>query len=211
MQLLPDISYLGSTLSGRTAAYGMPPAAGAELTNVCNLNCPECNSGSGLMKRERGFMSIGLFEKIIRELGPYLYNINLYFQGESMLHPQFFSILGKCRNINSTLSTNGHFLSVENSEKIVLSGLGKLIISLDGMDQKTYTAYRQNGDFEIVINGIKNISEAKKRHPSHMKVIIQFLVNRNNEHQIGAVRNFAAEMNASLHLKSMQIINRGFL
>jgi len=201
-------SYLGSTLFGRTTVYGMPPSLGAELTNFCNLNCPECNSGSGLMTRNRGFMSVGLFEKIIKELGAYLYNINLYFQGESMLHPQFFSILGKCRNINSTLSTNGHFLSAENAEEIVRSGLGKLIISLDGMDAKTYSSYRQKGDFEAVVNGIKYISEAKKRNDSRLKVIIQFLVNRKNEHQIMAARQFAKEMNAALHLKSMQIINR---
>jgi radical SAM protein with 4Fe4S-binding SPASM domain len=152
-------------------------------------------------------MSVDLFEKIIKELGPYLYNINLYFQGESMMHPQFFVILEKCRDISSTLSTNGHFLSPENAEKIVRSQLGKIIISLDGMDESAYTSYRVNGNFETVINGIRNISEAKYRNPSHLKVIIQFLVNKNNEHQIHEAKRFAVEMHASLYLKSMQIIN----
>ena len=46
------------------------------------------------MKRERGFMDIDLFKKVMKELSPYLYNVNLYFQGEPMLHPQFFSFLG---------------------------------------------------------------------------------------------------------------------
>jgi len=201
-------SFIAGTILGKTAVHGMPVAAGIELTNCCNLSCPQCNSGSGLMTRSRGYMSVDLFEKIIKELGPYLYNINLYFQGESMMHPQFFTILEKCSNLHITLSTNGHFLSTENAEKIVRSDLSELIISLDGMDEETYSSYRLKGDFETVLSGIKNISEAKKRNASSLKVIIQFLVNRNNEHQINAVRKFATEMNVSLRLKSMQIINR---
>ena len=80
-------------------------------------------------------MDIGLFKKVMNELAPYLYNVNLYFQGEPMLHPRFFSFLGNWKNSQTVVSTNGHFLSIENSEKIVRSGLNKLIISLDGMDQ----------------------------------------------------------------------------
>jgi radical SAM protein with 4Fe4S-binding SPASM domain len=206
--VIAGCSFLYSATTGRVTGMGMPLALGAELTNHCNLNCPECNSGSGLMTRERGFMSVDLFDRIITELGRYLYNINLYFQGESMLHPQLFSILTKCKKINSTLSTNGHFLSPENTEKIVMSGLGELIISLDGMDQTAYSTYRINGDFESVILGIKNVSEAKKRLTSPMKLTIQFLVNRNNEHQISEAKQFAREINARLVLKSMQIINK---
>jgi radical SAM protein with 4Fe4S-binding SPASM domain len=200
-------SFMAGTIFRKTDVHGMPVTAGIELTNCCNLSCPQCNSGSGLMTRSRGYMAVDLFEKIIKELGPYLYNINLYFQGESMMHPQFFAILEKCNNIHSTLSTNGHFLSKENAEKIVRSGLNKLIISLDGMDEKTYSSYRLKGDFETVLNGIKNISEARKRNASGLKVIILFLVNRKNEHQINVVRRFAMEMDVSLRLKSMQIIN----
>ncbi len=69
----------------------------------------------------------------------------------------------RCKDISTTVSTNGHFLSEENAEKLVESGLKKLIISLDGMDQATYSLYRINGDFNKVIDGIKNVSEAKKR------------------------------------------------
>ncbi len=162
----------------------MPAAIGIELTNHCNLHCPECSSGSGQMKRERGFMDIELFKKIISELKPYLYNINLYFQGEPMLHPGFSHFSGTSGNIRTVVSTNGHFLSEENCEKIVRSGLSKLIISLDGIDQDTYSAYRINGNFETVIDGIKNISDARKRYNSSLKIEIQFLVNKFNEHQI---------------------------
>lgn len=201
-------SYLKSNFSGDASVSGMPVALGIELTNNCNLKCSECSSGSGAMTRSRGFMEIDLFEKLITELRPYLYNINLYFQGESMLHPQFFSFLRSAFHIHSILSTNGHFLSEENSEKLVLSGLNKLIVSLDGMDQETYSAYRENGKIETVKKGIINISDAKNKYRSALQLEIQFLVNRGNEHQIPGIKKFAHEVNASLKLKSMQIINK---
>jgi radical SAM protein with 4Fe4S-binding SPASM domain len=205
---LAGYSYLKSSITGGSGVIGMPLSISAELTNNCNLHCPECISGSGLMKRERGFMNIDLFNKVVKELRPYIYNINLYFQGEPMLHPLFFSFVKNCQRTHTVVSTNGHFLSAENSEKIVKSGLSKLIISLDGMDQCSYSAYRRNGSIHTVIDGLKNVAAAKRKFGSSLKVDIQFLVNKLNEHQIPEVRLLAGSVKASLSLKSMQIINR---
>jgi radical SAM protein with 4Fe4S-binding SPASM domain len=206
--ILAGYSYLKSSASKQAYTYGMPPAIGIELTNHCNLHCPECAAGSGVMKRERGFMDIELFNKIISQLGPYLCNINLYFQGEPLLHPAFSSFILNSGGIRSVISTNGHFLSEDNSEKIIKSGLGKLIISLDGLDQETYSAYRIGGNVETVLEGIRNISAARKKHKSSLKIELQLLVNRFNENQIPKMRKVASEFNASLKLKSMQIISR---
>ena len=201
-------SYLGSLLSNeRSVVCGMPLSISTELTNNCNLNCPECSSGSGQMTRQRGFMDISLFRNVIKELKPYLYNINLYFQGESMLHPHFFSFVESSRGIHSTVSTNGHFLSPDNAGKIVDSGLSRLIVSLDGADRESYSAYRINGNFDLVLEGIRSVTSARARHNSSLKVEIQLLVNRINEHQIPRVRAIAKSLGVSLTLKSMQIIH----
>ena len=157
------------------------------------------------MKRAKGYMQIDLFDKIIKELSPYLFNVNLYFQGEPMLHPSFFSFLRKDRNIHTIVSSNGHFLSVENSEKIVNSGLSKLIVSLDGIDQETYSAYRINGNVNKVLEGLKNVSNAKVKYRSLLEIEIQFIVNKFNEAQIPLVRKLAKTNKATLKLKSMQI------
>ena len=201
-------SYLESAVRGKADIKGMPVSVSIELTNNCNLNCPQCFSGSGLMTRKRGFMEIDLYKKVMKELSPFLYNVNLYFQGEPMLHPQFFSFLTFPSTIQSVVSTNGHFLSSENSEKLVRSTLRKLIISLDGFDQKTYPAYRINGNFTDVTEGLKNLATAKKRYNSLLKIELQFLVNSINENQVQQVRQFAKSINAFLRLKSMQILNK---
>ena len=200
-------SYLKSSVTRNPDIKGMPLSISTELTNNCNLQCPQCSSGAGQMTRARGFMEIGLFNKVMMELSPYLYSVNLYFQGEPMLHPQFFTFVGNCKIPQKVVSTNGHFLSIENSDKIIRSGLSRLIISLDGADQETYSAYRINGNLENVIKGLKNVTEAKKKYCSPLKIELQFLVNRFNEHQIPQIRKLAAKVQATLRLKSMQIIN----
>jgi radical SAM protein with 4Fe4S-binding SPASM domain len=200
-------SYLRSSVSRTPLIGGLPVSLSMELTNNCNLNCPQCSSGSGLMKRERGYMEASLFIKVIKELTPFLYNLNLYFQGEPMLHPLFFSFLDNCRDTHTVVSTNGHFLSEENAEKIVRSRLDKLIVSVDGLDQKTYATYRVGGDLNNVLEGLKNVSLAKKKFKSPIKIELQFLVNTHNETQIPAIKQLAHSADAKLRLKSMQIIN----
>ena len=206
--LKAGFSYLEASVTGKADIKGMPVSVSAELTNTCNLNCPQCFAGSGLMTRKRGFMDIDLYKKVMMELSPYLYNTNLYFQGEPMLHPQFFSFISIPKKAHSVVSTNGHFLSAENSEKLVSSPLNRLIVSLDGFDQTTYSTYRVNGNITNVTEGLKNLAIAKKKHKSSLKIEIQFLVNSINENQIEQVRQFAKGLNILLRLKSMQIINK---
>jgi len=153
-------------------------------------------------------MDTALFQKILDETGPYLLNLNLYLQGEPMMHPRFFFFLKRSVDLHTTVATNGHFLTTENAEKLSVSGLNRLIVSLDGMDRTSYSSYRKNGNFDLVMEGTRNVAEAIKRNSSSLKLIIQFLVHKKNEHQIVNVKSFAREINASLKLKSMQIISK---
>jgi radical SAM protein with 4Fe4S-binding SPASM domain len=205
--LLSLYSALRSSASGKTVLYGMPPALGIELTNHCNLRCPECASGSGQMKRERGFMDPELYGRVIGELGSRLYNVNLYFQGEPLLHPLFDVFIRMSGGIHSVLSTNGHYLTGPNCEKLVAAGPSKLIIPVDGADQETYSAYRVNGELGRVVEGLGNITEARRKARSAMKIEIQLLLNRKNERQVREIRKMASAFGVGFRLKSMQIIS----
>ncbi len=199
-------SYVVSSLTGLPVTYGMPATVSLEFTNNCNLGCPECASGSGTMLRERGFMDPALYKKVIRELNPFIWYASLYFQGEPFLHPDIFYFLQLKENAKVIISTNGHYLGGNNARKTVLSGIHKLIVSLDGIDQESYSKYRVNGNLETVMAGIRNVSLERQRLNSPMKLELQFLVNRFNEHQIAQAESFAREVKASLRLKSMQVI-----
>lgn len=201
-------SFLAASIMHKPVISGMPPSISFELSGYCNLRCPECPSGSGRMTRGRGFMSISLFSRIIDDIKPFLFNTNLYFQGEPMLHPEFFEFLERSRDTYTTVSTNGHFINPDNSEKLVCSGLDKLIISVDGMDQETYSLYRVNGNLDTVLKGLRSVAEAKEIFRSDINITVQFLVNRVNQHQISQIRKMTKELNVNLALKSMQLSDK---
>ena len=83
-----------------------------------------------------------LLERALNEMGRYLVYLNLYFQGEPYLHPQLNELvaMAHARGIYTSTSTNAHFLRPERCDAIVRSGLSRLIISIDGMTQETYSA-----------------------------------------------------------------------
>jgi len=124
-----------------------------------------------------------------------------------MMHPDFFSFPAVTDGIKTVVSTNGHYLAEGNPEKLIKSGLNKLIVSLDGMNQEVYSQYRQKGEFRRVTEGIRNVAAARDKLHSSMKLEVQFLVNRYNENQIAEVRRFAKDVSARLKLKSMQVIS----
>ena len=191
------ISFLFSRLNNNAKIYGQPVALSIEPTTTCNLGCPECPSGLKQFSRKTGNLTTELNEKIIDQLFRNLAYINYYFQGEPYLNKNFFEFIkyANSKNIFCSTSTNGHFLNEKNCQKTIESGLKRLIISIDGNDQKSYETYRKNGNYERVIRGTKNIIKWKKKLKSQYPIIIfQFLVVKQNEHLVNDMKILSKEL-----------------
>ena len=107
-----------------------------------------------------------------------VFYINYYFQGEPFIHPQFLDLIeeAKKNKIYTATSTNAHFITKEMANKIIDSGLDRLIISIDGLTQETYENYRVNGELNKVIQGTEFLLNAKKEKKSNTPhLIFQFL------------------------------------
>lgn len=181
------LSYSLSVLRGSAQHWGVPVAVSIEPTTMCNLRCPECPTGNKMLKRQGGKLSLEEFEHILDSLPKETSWLTLYFQGEPYMNIHFFNMvrLAKQRRMFVATSSNGHFLDKENAKNTIDSGLDKIIISLDGSNAETYLSYRQGGDFEKVIEGIKTLARLKKEQKTNSPLLlIQFLVFRKNEHQI---------------------------
>jgi radical SAM protein with 4Fe4S-binding SPASM domain len=200
--------YIISRLIHGVIHWGQPLAVSIEPTNHCQLSCPECPSGTSGLTRKRGYINPDLFRSIIDQLSPHLSYLTLYFQGEPFLDPHLFESIqyARSKKIYVSTSTNAHFLFRENSEKIIKSGLSRLIISLDGTDQETYASYRRGGSFEKVTVGIRILTEIKKQlNSSTPFIIIQFLVLKTNQHQIRDIRILGKQLGADkVELKTAQ-------
>lgn len=204
-------SYYQSQLLGKPRHTGLPISISIEPTTSCNLRCPECPSGLRSFTRPTGMLERELYHQIIDELAPDLSYLIFYFQGEPYLNPKFLDMVqyAKGKNVYAATSTNAHYLTDEVSRQTVESGLDRLIISIDGTTQEAYESYRVGGSISKVIEGTQNIVEWKRRLNSRTPhVIFQFLVVRQNEHQIDAVKKLARELGVDeVVFKTAQIYN----
>ena len=202
-------SYHYSRYTGRPNHRSLPFSISIEPTTSCNLRCPECPSGLRSFTRPTGMLQGDLFRRTIDELKDSVSYLTFYFQGEPYLHPQFLELVSyaSSKNIYTATSTNAHYLNDEMAKRTIQSGLDRLIISIDGTTQESYEAYRIGGKLEKVIEGTKNIIRWKKELKSRTPyVMFQFLVVRQNEHQVEEVKKLGSELGVDhVALKTAQI------
>lgn len=203
------VSYYTSRWFRMSNHPGLPIAVSIEPTTACNLGCPECPSGLKMFSRRTGNVRVEDYRAWIDELSRHVVHLNLYFQGEPFIHPDFFELIqiSHERNIFTSTSTNGHFLTPENAGRTVASGLNRIIISIDGATQQVYEQYRIHGKLEKVVEGTRNLVEARKAMKSATpQIIFQFLVVAPNEHQIPDVMKMAVELGVDeVRLKTAQV------
>lgn len=189
--------------------WAKPFSISIEPTTSCNLRCPQCPSGLRSFSRETGMLSTATNQRIIDQLSPSLAYITYYFQGEPYLNPDFLEMVNYAnkKKIYTCTSTNAHYLSLENCERTIASGLSKLIISIDGTTQESYAKYRIGGKLDKVIEGTKNMLVAKQKSKStHPWVIWQFIVFSHNEHELPDIKKLAVECGVDeLQIKTAQI------
>jgi radical SAM protein with 4Fe4S-binding SPASM domain len=203
------MSFHRSRLAKRPLLSGLPVTLGVEPTTACNLRCPECPSGMRSFTRPTGMMPTDLYKEIVDQLSPTLSWLTLYFQGEPYLNPAFHDMIryASDHHIYTSTSTNAHYLDDETAQNTVRSGLDRLIISIDGTTQETYESYRVGGQLQKVLEGATKISEWKARLKSRSPyVIFQFLVVRQNEHQVPEVQALARKIGVDhVALKTAQV------
>ncbi len=207
-------SYYVTRWLKRPVAWGLPFTISFEPTTACNLRCPECPSGLRAFTRPTGNLKADFFRNTLDQLADKLMYLIFYFQGEPYINPSFLEMVAYAhrKKIYTITSTNGHFLSEENAEKTVKSGLDRLIISVDGTTQETYEQYRVGGQLSQVLEGAKNMVAAKKKLKSSTPhLVFQFLVVRPNEHQIEEIYQLAKEIGVDeVKLKSAQVYDYTF-
>lgn len=176
----------------REAITSFPVAAFIDPTLYCNLQCPACPTGLRLNLRPTVAIDEEFFKATIDEIGDYVFQLYLYNWGEPLLHKRTPEMIAyaKTKDINILLSTNLSIkLTDDYIDRLVLSGLDRMLVSLDGVTQESYAKYRRNGDFALVRENMLRLQRAKQRLGSVTpKIVWQFLVFRHNEHEIEQAR-----------------------
>lgn len=151
----------------REATAKAPLMLQIETTNVCNAACAFCAYPA--MKRDKGVMSIPLFEQVVRQyaaMGGSAVSLTPVV-GDALLDPH---LLERLRILKSepgigqvTLTTNGIALERYSDEDLrtLLSSLFCLQVSVGGLDAETYSRMYGVDRFRQVQAGIKRLLELK--------------------------------------------------
>ena len=192
---------------GRSWLWSKPKMIMIDPTNHCDLKCPLCPTGLGDKTVDRGLMTLEQFKPIIDRLGKWLQSVNLYSWGEPLLNKSFVDMIRHTacdHEIRTVTSAHLNHLTDEQVEGLVTSGLDKLIVSIDGATQDVYEQYRIGGNIEQVFTNMKRLVDAAKQHNSNMRVVWNFLVMKQNEHQIEVARERARELGVDITFSIMR-------
>jgi len=185
-----------SFLPSRFYYFGFNGRVAIEPTNACNLRCRLCPTWQ-YQKREMGFIKFENFKKIIDENKDIFKRINMIFAGEPLLNKDIFKMVkyAEEKGIEVLISTNTTLFNDDRIKELFDSDLSYLIVCLDGASKETHEQYRRGSNFEQVKENIRKICQTKQEKKIKKPyIILQFLVMKQNEHEIERMIQLAKEL-----------------
>ena len=132
-----------------------------EITNHCNFQCVMCKTGNGQAKRDRGYMSEEIYQKLIDELAGMESQTAIKFvgQGEPTLHPAFLTYVMKAKEkgIVCHLTNNGSMMNDQFMEELIDTGIDSVKFSFQGVSRDGYKLLRIRDDFEELLGKIEKL------------------------------------------------------
>ena len=146
-----------------------------EPTPFCNLRCPMCPQSVPEFKAPKQFMELELYRKIIRECQKSVFEVNLFFRGESLFHPNLSEMvrIAEEAGVAVNLDTNATVLTGSLSRALIEAGLSKIQFSLDGETKELYEKMRKGANFERTLDHVLSflkIKKSLKRRKPHVSI-----------------------------------------
>ena len=179
-----------------------PLFVSVEPSAVCQLRCPACPVGlsgeaglghtwkrsvSTAVYQRSGLMPRDLWERVLAQIKDSAFVIQFYFQGEPLLNKDLPLMIREAHDagLYTIVSTNAQAMTPELANALVAAGLDRIIISMDGLTQETYAAYRVGGSLDQCKAAIRWLQKAKS---AGLTIELQVLRLRSNEHEWRAFR-----------------------
>jgi len=166
----------------------------------CNLRCPLCPSGLKVPGNSRD-LTIDDAHFLFPRLGKFYY-VSLFGWAESFFVRDIFKIIAFLKDNGKIIDVDSN-LNIEKEEiieQIEKSELDLLSISLDGVDQDSYSTYRYGGCFELVIRNIKRL-RAVATGPKRIEW--QYLVSKKNIQYVDRAKVMAEELGIPICLQDI--------
>jgi MoaA/NifB/PqqE/SkfB family radical SAM enzyme/predicted SAM-dependent methyltransferase len=177
----------GFSLGSETFDQLLPEVFCIETAVACNLRCPECAIGGGLITRGKGFLSFERFRIAAERIERFCQYLYLHIWGEPMLNREIIPMIRHASQFARTnISTNGLTLTPELAEELIISGVADIIVSIDGVTQEIYEQYRVGGDVKEAFVALEMLQEFNRKHGGKVQISPQFVVFEHNQHEMAA-------------------------
>lgn len=153
-------------------------------SSACNLRCKFCPTGEHdeikKISRWMGTMDFEVFKKAVDNLAEFnspIKALKLYKDGEPLLNENFPEMVAYakdsgCANYIET-TTNGSLWTPEKTDRIIASGLDRVVISIYGMSSTDFLQFsRAKIDFDKFMKNIKYLYEHRGSCEIHIKTTI---------------------------------------
>ena len=187
------LNRLGSALF-RTpyTIHHTPLFVSVEPSAVCQLRCPACpvglrNNEITELRHSDRLLKKDLWERALSQIKETAFVIQFYFQGEPLLNKDLPLMIREAHDagLYTIVSTNAQAMTPELANALVAAGLDRIIISMDGLTQESYSAYRVGGSLDQCKAALRWLQEAKS---AGLTIELQVLRLRSNEHEWRAFR-----------------------
>lgn len=165
-------------LRRRTLAVYLDPNTG------CNLRCRMCYFSNPKYDKQVSFIEDKKLKNVERCFYPRALKLQIGCGTEPTLYPNLNSIITKAKMSGVpfiSLTTNGQLLAQKSDmlDKMILSGLNEITLSVHGFNAKTYEFLMQRGKFEKFKNLLDVLAQLKEKYP-HFSIRINFTFNYMN-------------------------------
>ena len=153
-------------------------------------------------------LSLDAFRRILAQVQGSAHTMQFYFQGEPLLNPALPEMIALAHQagLYTIVSTNAQALTQDMAERLVVAGLSRIIVSIDGFTPESYAAYRVGGHLPLALDGLHYLREAKDKHHSSIRIELQVLRLSTNETEWTWIRRHYRQLGATrLTFKTAQL------
>jgi len=207
------------SLFGAVRVSHRPLFVSVEPAAVCQLRCPECPVGQAKSfspnadrqaspDTKQAFMPREVWERVLQQAAPYAHTMQFYFQGEPLLNKDLPRMIKEAHEagLYTIVSTNAQAMTEQLAEQLVAAGLSRIIVSMDGLTEESYTAYRQGGSLAQCLHALQYLRAAKEKIKARTVIELQCLRLKTNEGEWGAFARAYKRMGADkLTFKTAQL------
>ncbi|HDL65036.1 MAG TPA: radical SAM protein [Proteobacteria bacterium] len=169
------IALIKSYLTRQERLNAFPFEIAIGITNRCNLDCSFCPHR--ISPRSQGNISLDLLDSLITQVSPYADVVDLSFDGEPFLHPEWSECVKICHRhgVRAILQSNGLLVDEAVTHEILEAGVDSITFSVDAATEETYRRLKLGGNFKLVLKNVEYFLQQAAQTSRRPRITVQFV------------------------------------